>query len=393
MRDFTVCFGYGEKFVILGVLFQHQMRILYDHQAFTGSQYGGVSRYFFELIQYLSRQSTVETEVAAVFSNNEYLQKLDITKPFSYRALATNTHANKAFSMLNRLVSNSKISAGNYDVFHPTYFHEYFLKPLKNKPFVLTFHDASSEIMGEKYPEIGQYLPALKAKLLARAAAVIAVSEHTRRDIIRFFPDINPEKIKVVHLGSSMSQTPLLKPTQSLPERYLLYVGKRDFYKNFSGMWQGVRDILVQDTALSLVCAGGGAFTDAELAVFEATGLEKRVRHVRFGADAELANLYANAQVFIFPSFNEGFGFTALEALQCGCACALANNSSLPEVGGEAAVYFDPTSPDNIRDAVASVLYDDSLRAKMVRQGYEQANKFSVRKNALETLDVYKSVI
>ena len=369
------------------------MRILYDHQAFTGSQHGGVSRYFFELIQYLSLQSTVEVEVAAAFSNNEYLKNLRFAKPFSYQSLANNGRANQAFSMFNRLVSKSKISAGNFDVFHPTYYHEYFLKPLKNKPFVITFHDASSEKMGKIYPEIGEHLPAQKAKLLARAAAIIAVSENSRRDIIKYFPEIDPEKIKVVYLGSTIERGQAVLPKGKLPERYVLFVGKRDFYKNFAGMWLGIAEVLRQDVSLHLICAGGGAFTDQERATFVAAGLSQRVQQLRFETDSELAEIYANAQVFVYPSLNEGFGFTALEALQCGCACALANNSSLPEVGGEAAVYFDPNSPDEIRDAVVSVLYDDTLRAQMVQRGYQKASQFSVRRNALETLSVYKSVI
>jgi glycosyltransferase involved in cell wall biosynthesis len=178
------------------------MKVLYDHQSFTGLSYGGVSRYFFELMRSFAKREDVEFELSLRLSNNEYLDQESFSNHLRYRSLAQFHTVHRVASVLNRIHSLRRLKAGQFDVFHPTYYHRYFLNSLGQKPFVLTFHDAASERFGDIYPDLGEGLYEVKKKLIKRADAVICVSEFSRQEILRYFT-INPEKVSVVHLGTA----------------------------------------------------------------------------------------------------------------------------------------------------------------------------------------------
>ena len=156
------------------------MKVLYDHQSFTGLTYGGVSRYFFDLMRSFARRQDIEFELSLRLSNNEYLDQASFSRHLRYRGLAQFGNVNRVASVLNRLHSLSRIRAGQFDVFHPTYYHRYFLNSLGAKPFVLTFHDAASERFGDIYPDLGEGLYEVKKKLIQRADAVVTVSDFSR---------------------------------------------------------------------------------------------------------------------------------------------------------------------------------------------------------------------
>ena len=111
------------------------------------------------------------------------------------------------------------------------------------------------------------------------------------------------------------------------------------------------------------------------------------------GDDAKLANYYRNASLFVYPSLYEGFGIPPLEAMGYGCPVVCSNTSSIPEVVGDAAILFDPYSLDSISNAIETVLTNNHLRSSLISRGFEQIQKFSWKKCADETLDVYKKVL
>lgn len=372
------------------------MNVLYDHQAFTGHIYGGVARYFYELMRSFSQDHAIRFELSLLYSNNDYIKG----KPFAlhrrYEALAQNRLTNQTVSLLNRAYSIQCIQKGQFDVFHPTYYHKYFLDYLGKKPFVLTFHDATSERYAHRFPDIGHQLPDLKKKLLNRADRIIAVSEFSKREIQEFF-GISSDRIDVIHLGTSLGNgqpigsEPPVDAAQKELFPYILYVGKRPFYKNFELFFRSIQPILHRHKDIHLVCAGGGTFSRDEQTAFRAVGLESRV-HYRPITDASLFRLYEQALVFVFPSLNEGFGIPVLEAFSAGCPVLLSNRSSLPEVGGSAAVYFDPENAESIASVVEKVVFDDALRADLSRRGSERLALFSCDKTAAQTLSVYQSL-
>ena len=368
------------------------MTVLYDHQCFTGSTYGGVSRYFFDLMNSFASRPDIEFELSLRLSNNDYLNKASFSQHLRYRQLAHVKNVNRAASLLNRLYSRQRVRAGQFDVFHPTYYHQYFLDSIHQKPFVLTFYDATSERFGNQYPELGEGLYEAKKQLLDRASAVIAISEFTRQEIIQFFP-VNPEKIHVVPLGTMFGQQQFIGAgSQPEPFPYLLFVGKRAFYKNFTGFFRAIRPVLDHNPDLHLICAGGGAFSADEQASFYAARLNDRV-HFRPITDDSLFSLYQHAQAFIFPSLNEGFGIPVLEAFSAGCPAVLSDRSSLPEVADDAAVYFDPEDDDSIANAVERVLTNELLRNELRRKGTERLRHFSCDYTAQQTLAVYQSLL
>lgn len=372
------------------------MNVLYDHQAFTGHMYGGVARYFYELMRSFDQNQALTFDLSLLYSNNEYIKGKSFIPHRRYEALAQNRLANQAVSLLNRTNSIQCIRKGRFDVFHPTYYHKYFLEHLGRKPFVLTFHDATSERYAHRFPDIGNHLPELKKKLLKRADRIIAVSDFSKREIQEFF-GISPDRIDVIHLGTSLGnemqsgeRSGADIPKQE-PFSYLLYVGKRPFYKNFDQFFTAIQPILHRHKDIHLICAGGGVFSREEQATFRAAGLDDQV-HYRPITDARLFQLYRQALAFIFPSLNEGFGIPVLEAFSAGCPVLLSDRSSLPEVGGPAAVYFDPENAESIASAVEMVVFDDSLRACLSRKGSERLTMFSCEKTAAQTLSVYQSL-
>lgn len=368
------------------------MKVLYDHQAFTGLPYGGVSRYFFELMRSFARHEDVNFELSLRLSNNEYLDQASFSKHLRYRSFAKYRNAHIVASVLNRLYSRQRLKSGSYDVFHPTYYHRYFLDAIGKKPFVVTFHDATSERYGHQYPDLGEGLYETKKLLLRRASCIIAISEFSKQDLLRYFP-IDPDKVKVIYHGTTLTElaNTTSQAATPLPMPYLLYVGKRDFYKNFDVFFRAIQPVLNRHPDLHVICAGGGAFSPAEHQLFHAARLSNRV-HYHPLTDESLMVLYQNARAFVFPSLNEGFGLPVLEAYSGGCPVVLSDRSSLPEIGGDAALYFDPEDDDSIAAAIERVITDDSLCADLRQKGFERLKLFSCDKTAEQTLEVYQSL-
>lgn len=368
------------------------MKVLYDHQSFTGMTYGGVSRYFYELMRSFSHYTDIDIELALRLSNNEYLgEGLDsqgFRRPIPFKPFARSMAVNRVASVLNRFNSIGRLKQGKFDIFHPTYYHAYFLPYIHKKPVVITFHDATSERYGHIYPDVGEGLTATKRVLLARADAIISVSEFSKQEILRYF-DVDPTRIHVIPLGTNFGDHPPIQSTALFPFAYLLYVGKRDFYKNFTGFFRAIQPLLHRYPDLHLMCAGGGTFTSDEQAMFYSAGLSERVHYCPIN-DSILYGLYQHARAFVFPSLNEGFGIPVLEAFGAGCPVVLSDRSSLPEVAGDAAVYFDPENAESIADAIERVITSESLRATLSQLGTERLRLFSLDKTARQTLDVYK---
>ncbi|WP_428653572.1 glycosyltransferase family 4 protein [Runella sp.] len=368
------------------------MKVLYDHQTFTGTQYGGISRYFYELMNAFAGRRDIEFELALKFSNSEYLRDVNYSHPVRYQQFANNPRANQVFSRLNRLYSSTKLGKGNFDIFHPTYYHSYFLDKVGKKPMVLTFHDVLSEKYGKMFPVLGEGLSELKQKLLKRADIVISVSEATKRGILEYF-DIDEAKIKVIPLGNYLDKPTLIgQTTLNLPERYVLFVGKRDYYKNFVTFLEAMTAILLKDSDLRLVCGGGGTFSNEEKRLISEAGIQDQVLYHPIFDDTTLVELYERAQVFVFPSLMEGFGLPVLEAMSCGCPVAVTTGTSFDEIADEAGVYFEAESKDSIKDAVEKVIYNQTLQDQMRRLGYERVPLFKAETTAQKTLEVYKEL-
>jgi glycosyltransferase involved in cell wall biosynthesis len=367
------------------------VKVLYDHQCFAQQQFGGVSRYHYQLIKELNKLQNVKAKLLLKYSNNFYINE---DKSFDVKKFFPNNKfyfKRTILDYINRVSTIPALKQGDYDIFHPTYFNPYFLNHINNKPLVLTVYDS----IHEKYPEIINIIDKTlehKKLLLSKANLIIAISESTKNDLIQLY-NISPEKIEVTYLAASINKSlALSNPKIDLLEKYILFVGNRDFYKNFNNFILAVEPLLKEHKDLFLICAGGGIFTTEEKKVFHAKQLENKIIH-KGADDVTLATLYSNALAFIFPTLYEGFGIPALEAMNCDCPVVMSNTSSLPEVGGEAAIYFDPAKIDDMREKIESVIFNKDLRNDLILKAKTQRQKFSFEKTARQTLEIYNRLL
>jgi glycosyltransferase involved in cell wall biosynthesis len=367
------------------------MKILYDHQIFTTQQYGGISRYFFELIK---RFDGVEhsCDVATHYTDNAYYNKEFNSK---LNRILPNSHfrgKKRITDYLNEKKSISKIKKGDFNVLHPTYYDDYFLEIIKKRPFVVTFYDMIHEKFSNKYESLKSDTKIFdnKKRLLEYSNKIIAISETTKKDIIELF-DVDSSKIDVVYLGDSLHDFDI-ENKRLINEDYLLFVGNRENYKNFIFFISGIGQLLI-DNNLKLICAGGGDFSIQEISLIKSLKLENLVVTKKIVNDNVLANYYANALFFCFPSLYEGFGIPVLESFACGCPILLSSGGSLPEVGGDAAYYFDPTDAESLRESAEELINNQVLRQNLKEKGFKRLEQFSWDKTYEETLEVYKSVI
>jgi glycosyltransferase involved in cell wall biosynthesis len=225
----------------------------------------------------------------------------------------------------------------------------------------------------------------------------------TRADLVRQYGA--PEfKIHVVHLGRDESLAPVRDPLivegvrmrYGIGKRYLLYVGTLQPRKNLGRVVDGFARLAATPAMINvqLVLAGKRGWLYEQLfSEVARRGLEGRVLFPGYVDETDLAALYSGALGYVFPSLYEGFGIPVLEAQACGVPVMTSNNSSLPEVAGDAALLVDPTDVDAIAEAILRLATDDALRAELVERGFANVKRFSWEKCARETLDVLEGVL
>lgn len=367
----------------------HRMKIFYDYQTFSIQKYGGVSRLFSELIKAYNVEQDISSYLSSRFSNNEYLVNMNLK---NLKQTACDTKLTKKIPILiNHIGTITDLLTRDYDVFHPTYYNPYFLKFLKSHPFVLTVHDMTHELIPEYFGEHDKTI-LNKSKLIPKAKKIIAVSENTKADILRFY-DINPDTIEVIYNGSSLQPYFGKRKFMKLPEKYLFYQGVRDGHKNFKKFLVSISELLKTDPELFLVCYGATEFNQEEVELIQNLGIDSKVLHFKYKDDEELAYLYQNCLAFIFPSLYEGFGILLLEAMSCGAPMIISDRSSFPEIAKDCAIYFDPTDENSIRDSVNRVVQDKKLREQLVSNGSKRIRDFSWKETARRTKLVYEEAM
>lgn len=366
------------------------MNIFFDYQAFSLQNYGGISRYFCELITGINKTEGNQAHLSLLWSNNVHLKEYG-TKALPY------PFGNKYSRLIhkpNQLYNSLDYKLGKYDIYHSTYFDDFLSKSVGSTPFVTTFYDMIYERLSDQFVELSadKFIIPQKRKIAQRADHVIAISESTKRDMVDIL-GIEPSKVSVIYLGSSFE--PKVNQADAdldgTGQPYLLYVGNRAGYKNFVPFLKAIAHLLKRHS-VKLICAGGGNFNKEEKDILQHLSLNTLVEH-RAIDDTVLPVLYKKSLAFVFPSLYEGFGIPVLEAFSCDCPCIVSDSSSLPEVAGESAVYFDPTRSDSIAFAVEKVILDSDLRQKLIKSGRLQLEKFSWSRTVAETLALYEKLI
>lgn len=357
------------------------MRVAFDEQVFIGQRHGGISRYFVELIVALRAEPglLVEPEVGWVRSVNEFAQATGLGQSgpvvgtrqvTAALCLAANTRARR--------------KARRAPVLHHTHYLRSFLRGRSGAPRVVTVHDMTPELFPDLFLDGNPHFA--KREYVRQASLVVCPSESTRSDLIDVYGRPDAPVVVVPHGVSAQWFTPQVGPGGGAP--YLVFVGQRGGYKDFDVV---VRAMARVDSSVELVCVGGGAFTADESRALGKLGLTTRVRQ-RGASDAELAELYAGALAFVYPSRYEGFGLPTLEAMAAGCPVVLARGSSHPEVGGDVARYFEPGDDAALAALIDQFGGDEVARSTLVSLGIERARAFSWSRTASLTAAAYTAL-
>ena len=222
---------------------------------------------------------------------------------------------------------------------------------------------------------------------------IVAISEFTKREYVEH-ARISPFKVALTYEAADTLSTKPVKPEQvSEAEDFILYVGQQSDYKNIRRLMQAHQILRAERPELKLVLVGSlneSAKRNKRWA--EEKGLQGIV-FTGFVSDDELAWLYQNCRSYVFPSLMEGFGLPGLEAMIHGAPVASSNATCLPEVYGDAARYFDPTSVQDMASTIAGIIDDETVRSDLIEKGYAQAAKYSWKRMAEQTHDVYMQAL
>jgi len=362
------------------------IRVQFDHQIFSLQKYGGISRYFANLQNYIDQSADFEQQNGVLFTTNYYLRQNGLI-PLSIGSRIFKRQ--RKIYRWNKRYSVACLKFNSYDIFHPSYYDPYFL-PINCKPFVLTVHDMIHELFPENFDKNDVSASHKKACIL-RAKHIIAISNHTKKDLQRFF-DIPDDQITVIHHGINLAPVQYCT-VSNLPKRYILYVGERAGYKNFKLLVEAFSTIAKADPGLYLVLAGGSTLTIQENALLT----DHKIKEVTLQitpSDNELNTIYKSAQCFVFPSLYEGFGLPVLEAFKNNCAVVLSDSSCFPEIAGkDAALYFDPHSVHSLILQLQLILYNPDKKADLIKHGREKLLEYSIERCVRKTLNTYKTII
>lgn len=363
------------------------MKVLYDYQMFSIQKYGGITRYFCEIIKNLP--PNIHPKLPLLFTENQHAsQNRDLFKKTFFipsHQFKGKFYIKNFLQHFNHYTSIQNIKSNKFDLFHPTFYNNYYFKDLK-KPLVITVHDLIIFKVNNK--DYNSHPRREEMKLaIQKADRIIAISENTKRDIIEVFK-ISPNIIDVIHHG--FYQPPILR-SQNKFGNYILFVGQRSHHKNFDLFIEAAGRILNKNPDTNIICVGP-PFSESEKNNLVRLKIGQQVRAMNV-TDEVLNNLYANALLFVYPSLYEGFGMPILEAFANDCPVCLSNTSCFPEIAGNAGVYFDPTSGDSIFYAINELIFDNDLKQEKIELGRIRLSEFSWKKAASETAACYERTV
>jgi glycosyltransferase involved in cell wall biosynthesis len=364
---------------------------------FAIQKFGGISRIFLELARRLSARPD-----ASVYWYRGY--HVDRYDPSSFqKRLARYWSFEKpppGTSSWTREKINyeglrwfSRTILGSADVYHPSYYDPATLSLAKGRKIAVTVYDM---ILERFLADVERFRPSLEGKraMVERADVIFVISEHTRDDLVELL-GVDPRKTVLAMPASDLTsvQAAPLPPELADGRPYLLYVGVRSKYKNFEVLQQAFARSERLRRELRVVCFGGTTgFLEPELRFFAERGLTDTFVHIP-GDDALLKVLYQHAVGLVYTSRYEGFGIPPLEAMEMGCPVVCCPVTSIPEVVGDVALFFDPDSPDELVERLHQLLDDAALRADLAGRGVVRARQFSWDRMVEQTLAGYRAVL
>lgn len=362
-------------------------KIAFDNHIFRMQKRGGATRYFLELANYLWNFSSFDVSIVAPIHFNDSLNR---DKIFSKDNLYLKHSGNKlgvarCLNILSDLKTRSVIRRLGPDLIHETYFKPKSLWD-RSIPSVCTIFDLTREIIDGNRQKLER-----KIQTAHRATRIICISENTKSDFLKFAP-VYEEKMVVIPLGCSPIFLEKRDTRLNFDKPYVLFVGQRAGYKNFSLLLQALSSLKDFRGQFNLIAFGGGQFTSSEKEEIHSLGLETSVKFDT-GDDELLSLYYRSAMCFVYPSLYEGFGLPILEALASGCRVICSSTSSFPEVGASLVNYFDPRDLSSLRIAIDRILREDRIDIEWKFQSYAHALKYSWDKVGNLTVNEYMKAL
>lgn len=371
------------------------MRIGFDAKRIF-SNYTGLGNYSRTLVKNLVHQ----------FPANNYFLFSPVAKPVTGFDTLKNAHTIHPPSAISGSLwrsygINDDLVSNNIEVYHGLSNEIPVLKSTTHVKCVVTIHDLIFKHFPQHYPFADRTIYNIKSKYACKHAdAIIATSAATKNDILKFY-NVDEKKVHVVYQScdelflntSSNFLYAELKNKYNLPSEYLLYVGSITERKNLLNVCKAYLTLTPQNR-IPLVVIGKGSDYAGKVHRFVAeNNLQPWFIFLENITNNELITFYKNAMAFIYPSLYEGFGIPVLEAMACECPVIISNVSSLPEVGGTAASYVDPSDAESIAEKIKMVTQNTSARTEMKQKGVEQAKLFNAKTITQEVMRVYESLI
>lgn len=278
-----------------------------------------------------------------------------------------------------------------------------YIIPALSKKCVIVIHDLVSFLGISKHNQKAQFIEKRTMKrAVANAQSIIAVSQSTKADLERLFPQ-SKNKTHVVleaidpifYEPASSQKKESVREKYNLPKRYMLFVSTIEARKNIKNLLEANRSVRQKNTGEMpmLVLAGKmGWGVDDQIEELESQKANGWVMHIGHIDGADLPALYQQAEIYVFPTLYEGFGLTVLEAMASRVPVITSCTSSLPEIGGKAVIYIDPKSSQELALAMHNMIHNPTLRKQMAEKGHQQAKKFGIQKMATETYNVMQAI-
>ncbi|KAA5806376.1 glycosyltransferase family 4 protein [Thermoanaerobacterium thermosaccharolyticum] len=358
-------------------------------------QKAGIGTYIYSLLsQYfkydLSNKNLdlfLQQRVSDFFGDNKNIRKVYF-----------NINSNKKRIIYEQLLIPYISQRYNYDVIHFTDYQIPLL--MSRKGMILTVHDLSFLKEDDIFTKSSSlYKKFVLPSSLKKADRIIAVSENTKKDILKYFPSINENKIVVIYEGTRFDDNKMYKYSSdvllkyNIKDPYILYVGTIEPRKNIVNIIRAFKIVVAKNPNIKLVIVGKkGWLYDEIFNEVRNLSLENNIIFTGYVSDEDLPAFYKNAILFIYPSKYEGFGLPPLEAMSFGCPVITSNISSLPEVVGDAGILVNPESVEELSDAMDSILLNNNLRNDLSERSLKRAKMFSWDITAKATLKVYEDV-
>jgi len=370
------------------------LRIGIEGRALQGERYG-VARYLANLVQ---RMVEIDESHCYIIYHSAPVKPLEIPSPaLEYRLIKMRP------SLLWRHLRLPLAMRQDHIDLH--FSPSYFLPLIKVCPYVVVVHDLIIKAHPQWFAADRRFrFDDFFWREVRKAERIITVSEYSKGDVVRFLK-VDPAKVAVIHEAADDAFRPTndtasltkIRGKYGLPENFIFTVGAIHTRRNLERLIQAVSLAergLGQNLTLLILGSPAPFSPPVDIwGVAHRCGLDGRVLNMGYLADEELRLLYNACGLFIYPSLYEGFGLPVIEAMACGAPVACSGVTSLPEVAGEAAVFFDPTSVEEMAETIVSVLGDDRLRKKLTEAGIKRASCFSWYKAARETLEVFEEAV